>query len=121
MSFGTVRQLAVDVGDQLVVLETSILSDFPLPSGTTFDAYISRLEGRLAELLSRTRPTWKRELLALVQKEVSAAVERARAGDEDGSHRLFVDAEMHFRQYERGEPPKVTFIAGPDGQLTKSE
>lgn len=57
----------------------------------------------------------------MVQKEVAGAIEKARAGDEEGSHRLFVDAEMHFRQYERGDPPKATFVAGPDGQLVKED
>jgi hypothetical protein len=121
MTLADIRSLALALGDGLAVLADFPFSAYPTPGGLSFEQKVAQVEGRLTELLSRTRPTWKRELLALVQKEVSAAVERARAGDEDGSHRLFVDAEMHFRQYERGEPPKVTFIAGPDGQLTKSE
>lgn len=120
MTLATVRSIAVAVSDGLAVLADFPLSSYPTPGGLSFEEKAAQVADRLASLVKRTRQGWKRDLLELVQKEVAGAIERARAGDEEGSHLLFVDAEMHFRQYERGEAPKVTFIAGPDGQLTKA-
>ena len=60
--------------------------------------YLGRATRELEELTSRTRKGWKRQLLELVQRELAQAIEKARLRDEDGSHRLFVDAEIHFRQ-----------------------
>lgn len=120
-TLGALRALALAVGDTLTFLATSTPDDFPLPDGASRDECVRELAAELLDLTSRTRQGWKKELLELVQKEVAGAIEKARAGDEEGSHQLFVDAEMHFRQYERGEAPKVTFVAGPDGQLTKTE
>ncbi|MCU0698196.1 MAG: hypothetical protein MUC96_16955 [Myxococcaceae bacterium] len=121
MTLAATRSIAVAVGDGLAVLADFPLSDYPTPAGLSFEQKAAQVAERLAALVTRTRQGWKKELLELVQKEVAGAIEKARAGDEEGSHRLFVDAEMHFRQYERGDPPKATFVAGPDGQLVKAD
>lgn len=115
------RTLALAVGDALAFFQTSQLTDFPLPTGSTFEELVGRTTRELEELTSRTRKGWKRQLLELVQRELGQAIEKARLGDEDGSHRLFVDAEIHFRQYERGDEPRVTFIASADGELVKTK
>ncbi len=121
MSLEDLRALAVAVGDGLTTLAMSDLHSYPTPAGLSFETKAAQVARRLDELSRRTRVQWKRELLELVQKELAAGIEKAKAGDEDGSHGLFVDAELHFRQYERGEQPRVAFLAGPDGTVTKTE
>lgn len=121
MSLGELRALAVAVGDGLVVLEMNHLSDYPTPAGLSFEQKAAQVSARLAELLRRTRVEWKRALLQLVARELSQGIEKGRQGDEEGSHRLLVDAQFHFREYERGEPPRTTFLAGPDGVLAKAD
>lgn len=92
---------------------------YPLAPGVTFEVVAARATETLSELARRTRRGWKLKLLELVQVELAKGLEKARTGDENGAHRLLVDAHLHFRQYEQGVEPRVTFIAGPNGDLQK--
>lgn len=114
------RALAVAIGDALAVLSDTPLNKYPTLGGLSFEEKAAQVSKRTAELALRTRQGWKAKILELVQRELTQAIEKGREGDDEGSHRLFVDAEMHFRQYERGEEPRITFIAGPNGDLVKS-
>ncbi|GMU63396.1 MAG: hypothetical protein AMXMBFR34_51590 [Myxococcaceae bacterium] len=121
MSLADIRSLSVAVGDGLAVLADFSLAGYPTPAGLSFEQKAMQVAGRLEDLVNRTRQGWRRQLLELVKAEVAQGIEKARMGDEEGSHRLFVDAEMHFRQYERGEESRVAFVAGADGKVEKLE
>ncbi len=115
------RTLAVAVGDGLVVLADFRLADFPTPGGMSFDQTTAQVRERLAALRARTRVEWKQKLLDLVSSEFEEGIARSKHGDDAGSHKEFVDAHFHFRQYERGEEPRTSFVAGPGGQLTRAD
>ena len=120
--FGSARELAVRIGDSLTILVDTEPSEFPLPNGRTFEREAEKLLARVAELANRTRVEWKKKLLELVGQEVVAAQDALiREHDAPRSHQLLQDAELHFRQYEQGVEPKVTFIAGADGSLVKAD
>ncbi len=116
------RELSVQIGDSLVLLSDTAANEYPLPNGQTFEDEIAFILNSIVALEERTRIKWKKDLLNLVGIEVSAAQDAfLRERNEKKARRLLADAEMHFRQCERGDEPKTSFLAGPDGQITKTD
>lgn len=95
-------------------------TQFPVGGGLTFEATVEYVLKRLESLIQRSRIAWKTQSLALTRDEVLRARDAfITKRDEEETWRLFSEAKYHFAQYERGDAPRTTFVAGPNGELEK--
>lgn len=114
------RRTAVEAGDALSVLVTFAPAKFPVEGGLSFDGTVSYVLERLDRLVQWSQVEWKTQSLSLAREEVTRARDVfLTTGDEEEAWRLFSEAKYHFAQFERGEPPRTTFVAGPNGELER--